>query len=372
MTTTVMVTGVGGGIGMSIVKALVEANRLHVATALDLGYATDPPFRIVGADAAPLSPGLFVGVDTSTLVQKASGHAYIDSITSACAVHGVDVLIPGTDHELKVLAAAKERVEEATATRLLISPWWSVRKMRDKRIMAEWLTANGFQAPRTSTYLYQGGPVYTPAGWPMVLKPIDGSGSGDTHVVSEEDDDWPIPRGRLYCAQEYLEGDEFTTSVLVGRDGLVYDIMTLRRLSPKLGEGHQLIARQTWDPGDIATKDLVEIAEGLKTLGCCNIQWKYRGLRPVPFEINMRFPGSTVICAAAGMNGPRMAVEDLLTGNRTHDPHRSLICLRHLSEVYVPSGGHAFTMENLQCASSSPEGLATSDPPWSLSSTTPR
>ena len=216
----------------------------------------------------------------------------------------------------------------------------------------------------------KGDVLHAPMRFPFVAKPSQGSGSGDTHIVRDTDE-WTMNPDRLYCVQEYLEGDEFTTSVIIGHDGLCIDVMTLRRLSPKIGEGHQMIARQTYDPGLVAQADLVDIATKLKTVGCCNIQWKYRDLRPVPFEINMRFPGSTVICAAAGMNGPQLAIEDILTGTHTRTKHRPLTCLRHLSEVYVPTDGNPFTLENLPCMSASPEGLDMSAQPWSPCSISP-
>lgn len=372
--TTVMVTGAGSGIGLSILKALAMANRKWSGDCLyssetDLVDHHYPRYRVIAADCSQLAPGLYAGCAAAVLLPPANGSGYRDALIQTCEQWNVDVLIPGCDPELKIISALKEEIE-VTNTLVLVSPWWSVRKTRDKVAMVGWLEENGFLTPKTTTHL--GGDAYRgDVQFPLVAKPISGSGSADTFICETQEDLKQLVYGRLYCLQEYLQGDEYTTSVLVNRDGEVYDQMTLRRLSPKIGEGHQMIAREVKDVTPRIASELAKIAHDLQTVGCCNIQWKtskddtapqdrqgyYQ--RPVPFEINMRFPGSTIICAAAGMNGPDMAVTDLMGGQAVPSPHRHLRCLRHLSEVFLPDDGAPFTLEKLQCASVSPEGLDT-------------
>jgi carbamoyl-phosphate synthase large subunit len=331
----VLVTGAGGGIGLSIIKALNLAPERY---------------RITGADANPLAVGLRAGVDGGVVLPPANGHGYIDALRVTASTH--DVLIPGSDAELKAIAAGKERIEQDSRCKVLVSPWWSVRKMRDKLIAADWLKLRGFAHPRTSSMFGHGG-MHSPVGFPFVVKPVSGSGSVDTHVICEEDVHWPRRPGVRYFCQEYLEGPEFTTSVMVGFNGVPYDMVTLVRLAPKLGPGHQMIARETADPTSMQNQQLWTIAQRLKTLGCCNIQWKERNGQVVPFEINMRFPGSTIICAVAGMNGPHLAIQDLLNDERPVAPHQHVRCLRHLDEVFQTQW-ETFKLEGLSCSPNSP------------------
>ena len=353
--TTVLVTGAGSGIGISVLKSL----------AMD-GH---PDVLKIGVDCNPLASGLYAGADFGVVIPPANGSGYKDALVSVCAKYDVDIIIPGCDPELRALASMAGQLAHDTGAAVMVAPWWAVRKMSDKTIMPKWLHDHGFESPRTTTMM--GEMPASPMPFPFVAKPARGSGSADTHVVRDIES-WTMDPDRLYCVQEYLEGDEFTTSVMVGRNGRAYDIMTLRRVTPKIGEGHAMIARHTYDPGTMATAELVSLAEQLKTVGCCNIQWKFRGLRIVPFEINMRFPGSTVICAAAGMNGPVMAVQDIIGNPVKAGPHRRLMCTRHLSEVFIDhDAGKAFTLEKMTCGSVLPEGLDTSAPPWSHCSTPP-
>lgn len=357
---TVMVTGAGSGIGMSILKSLALANRSLRNDHPDMvEISSGPCYRVIAADCDRNAPGLYAGCNASIVIPPANGSGYTDALISACQHWKVDVLIPGCDPELKVISALKADIEAETATRVLVSPWWSVRKMADKVIMAEWLQGNGFCYPKTTTHL--GGDQYKgDVPFPLVAKPRDGSGSTDTWIcdIPEQLYSQAVP-GNLYCIQEYLQGTEYTTSVMVGGDGIVCDQRTFERLMPKIGEGHQLISRRTVQPSPDIVLELYKIAFDLRTLGCCNIQWKPYAGRVVPFEINMRFPGSTILCAASGMNGPDLAIQDLMGGPREVNPLIPITAHRHLSEVYIPETGNPFTLENLQCTSVSPEELDT-------------
>lgn len=88
----VLVTGVGGGgVGRQIVKALRLAKT---------------PYYIVGVDAVRSS--LF-DVDAAVNVPRALDPRYRDSLLSVCAKNHVDVVIPGTEVELKVLSDNRRR-----------------------------------------------------------------------------------------------------------------------------------------------------------------------------------------------------------------------------------------------------------------------
>jgi carbamoylphosphate synthase large subunit len=148
--------------------------------------------------------------------------------------------------------------------------------------------------------------------------------------------------------QEALEGDEYTTTLVCTgeEENRVLRSVTLWR-EPKYGPGHEFVRREVREDHPTYTADewggrkalIHQIAEQLGIIGPCNIQWRdvpNRG--PVVFEINARFPGSTVLCALAGVNLPDIAVQYFLFGHApSMEPAQPLTFLRTLGEVAVPT-----------------------------------
>lgn len=102
-----------------------------------------------------------------------------------------------------VLASTVERVTQAGGR--LVSPGSDfVRVAADKSITAERLTAAGVATPR-SVVVPPDEPLPDGFDYPAVIKPIDGAGSQDTHVVAVADDRPPAyPWPRLL--QRYTPG----------------------------------------------------------------------------------------------------------------------------------------------------------------------
>ncbi len=91
-----------------------------------------------------------------------------------------------------------------------------VRGFRDKQIMKERVKAAGLRVPR-SVRVSSEKEIWAAAeeiGYPLVLKPIAGAGSADTHKVSskaEMEKILPTMRHVQECScEEFIEGEEFT------------------------------------------------------------------------------------------------------------------------------------------------------------------
>jgi biotin carboxylase len=92
----------------------------------------------------------------------------------------------------------------------------TVRGFRDKQVMKERLRAAGLRVPKSRRVRTEAErrAAAEEIGYPLILKPIAGAGSADTHLVRSEaelEKVLPLMRGvpEASC-EEYIEGEEFT------------------------------------------------------------------------------------------------------------------------------------------------------------------
>ena len=111
----VAVTGVGGGVGQSVIRAL----RLSTA-----------PVRILGTDTDPWAVGLYQ-CDARELVPPVrEAEDYAAALRRAVERHEIQALIPGTDTELLAIAALAPELSDLGCT-AIVSIFASVNELRD-------------------------------------------------------------------------------------------------------------------------------------------------------------------------------------------------------------------------------------------------
>ena len=130
--------------------------------------------------------------------------------------------------------------------------------------------------------------------------------------------------------QEYLPGDEFTCTVAI-YNGIVSDVVCLQR---------ELRAGDTFRAFPVKNVKIEEyvkaIAIRLKINGSCNFQLRLNGVgRPVLFEINSRFSGTTPFCALLGFNPVEFCLKHHLGMPYESDVDYSKVVVRHWCEVVV-------------------------------------
>lgn len=125
---TVAVTGVGGGVGQSVLRALRRCSL---------------PLYIVGMDMEPWSAGLYV-VDQGYLVPEAADSAYGSMLKRVLSETRAQVLIPGTDPELPALAKIRDEICAETDTFVLVGSIESIRLCRDNLATSKFFEKRGF------------------------------------------------------------------------------------------------------------------------------------------------------------------------------------------------------------------------------------
>ncbi len=344
--TTVLVTGVGGGgNGEQLVKALrLAATR----------------YRIVGTDvttgAAEQS-----GADVCRALPRASDPGYLEALLETCTSERVDVLLPGSEPELRLIARHAERIRGQVAL-LAVNDQALIEICSDKFKTAEFLADNGFEFPRS--WLVDATTDLASVGeFPLIVKPVSGGGSQNVHLVQSPDE------LRMICGflmgyfesvlvQEYVGrvDQEFTVGVLFDAEGRLINSIALNRfiltslsnrlrvpnrtdradLGPVLGVSSGVSQGRVDDFPEVrAYCERVGLALGARY--AINVQCRLVDGKPMIFEINPRFSGTSSIRAMLGFNEPDLLIRRHVLGETLPDrpPYRHGTVLRGLKEILV-------------------------------------
>ena len=343
---SVLVTGVGGGgHGYETVKALRLAGR----------------YRLIGVDMVENSFGLF-DVDEAYVVPPASDPTYIDTLLDICRKRHIDVLIHGSEPELKAISENQGKFLNATVLPLINTP--EVIKIgMDKWATVTFLKEHGFFPPnsllvRTEDEIPQRFIL------PAVIKPaIGGGGSNNTFIVQDNDElifasRYLLRQGRIVLLQEYVgtPDDEYTVGVLNTMDGELVGSIALRRyilsgLSNRIKVPNRTTRKELSTILAISSgisqgiiDDFREVRQACETIakalcskGPINFQCRFVGGKLYPFEINPRFSGTTYIRALMGFNEPDMLIRHHLLGEKLPSPvnYKFGLVVRGLVELCI-------------------------------------
>src|SRR5256885_16398587 len=100
----VLVTGVGGGIGQSILKSLQGT-----------------PYAAIAADADRLAAGLYAA-QRAYVIPRANAPEFLPRIMEICRQEKCALVFPGIEPELSVLARASEQLRALGITAVASSP----------------------------------------------------------------------------------------------------------------------------------------------------------------------------------------------------------------------------------------------------------
>ncbi len=311
MSLVILVTGVGGGVGQSIVKSLQGSC-----------------YTVIGADSELLATGLYA-VGKAYRVPFASEPAYIERMLEICAREKCALIFPGIDAELGVLSRESQRLKAAGVVPVVSAP--EVIKICDNKLLTyQFLVAHGFHAPHT---LPLSDNADHELGYPMVLKPMEGGARSQRVFVVREEHEFHFRLATLdyrnYVAQEYIAGDEYTCGS-VNMNGHCYGPIVMRRI---LRDGDTYKAFISSDPRVHARVQAV--VEALQPFGACNVQLRLRDGIPYIFEINARCSGTTYCRSLAGYNEPLMVADWLLFSKTPSYQIREISILRYWKELVV-------------------------------------
>lgn len=312
----ILITGAGALLGQGVFESLQKSKK---RSKLIIGLAD--PFQT--------SPGLYWG-DCAHIIPLASSPNYVNSIIAIVKAEKYNLLIPGTDIELPILAANKSRIESSTGCHILISDPGIIEIANDKYKTFEFLQKQGLNPPQSwlpENFDFSNDSIK----FPLIVKPRDGARSIGLYQVNNLIElKECLLRSKRPVIQECIgsPSEEYTAGSIT-LAGKCLGAIVLRR---ELKDGNTYKA--SVESNEFLEKYIVQASQLLQPLGPCNFQFRIdqAGL-PRIFEINARFSGTTLMRSIAGYCEVEWILDYFESGKMPTIPGEflDLIFLRHWS-----------------------------------------
>ena len=309
----ILMTGAGGPSAISVWKSLSAEHEIHMA------------------DMDPCAAGLYlVAEDRRLLVPRGDAPELVPALLAACRARKIDLMLPTVDAEFVPLALARADFE-ALGVALPISPLDCLRVCRDKHELLA--RVKGIvPVPEYEPLTPEAAARVT--SFPRFVKPRLGAGSRGAEKITRREDLDALPQDGSILVQEYLPGEEYSVDVYVRGDGRVIAAVPRERM--KTDSGIAVTARTVDVPEVIESAR--RVAEEIGVRYVANVQFKRAadGIFKL-LEVNPRFPGTLPLTTAAGVDMPKLLVDDV-AGKKLPDgplPFKEIMVVRYWTEHYV-------------------------------------
>ncbi|WP_291122267.1 ATP-grasp domain-containing protein, partial [Flavobacterium sp. UBA6046] len=279
-------TGAGALLGQGILRLLQIA---------------DFSKKIYTADPDPRSTGHWLG-DYAITIPKVNENNYIDSIRKIVVDYNIDAILIGTDVELPILSKYKDEFLKKYNCKIIISSEEVINIANDKFLTAAFLEKNNFPFPFSvmANDKEKLNEIERKLGFPLFAKPFDGARSLGIKKIENHEELMEIyhPNSNLVVQQFLSETQGEYTSGCVVVKGECKAIVTLKR---DLRDGNTYRAYRDAETSKY-DKYIIPIAEKLNPDGPVNFQFRIFNDKPIIFEINGRFSGTTPLRHFFGFN----------------------------------------------------------------------
>lgn len=341
----VLVTCIGGGIGQSVIDSL----RIR-----------KDKYFLIGSDGNPFN---FAVPDCDLLINLPNifDNGYVDGLLDIVLEHGVDIIIPGHDAELPLLADSADRFE-SVGCKVVVSDPKLVSLSRDKLLWSEvFRKYTGKVVASSSVADIRRGEQNTAVCFPAIAKPRGGSASSGLQIVSNSGDLSDVPED--YVVQSFLfpeksdpdyeivkqavdkgsviQISEISVQLVYSSNGELMGRMATRN---RLKGGVPIVIEpidepQVWD----AVDEVRAVIEQYKPRGPINLQGRLTDKGLVFFELNPRFTGITGNRSQFGFNEVSLTIDNFVHGasrplflNYDRVGVRQVACLSRPRSEFVP------------------------------------
>ena len=270
------------------------------------GLRASGHYWIAAIDANRYSAGLYQA-DYGEVLPLVTQKDYFQHLQRLVDRHKIDVYIPLIEEEL---LPAYDFVKRNPGISLILPRREFTDLVLNKYKMVKAFQQVGIYCPETFLDSEIDNKIFRKK---MFLKPIRGRGSNGIAVIESRDDYTQyFARQSAYARSEvmlqrYVDGDEYTVSVVVGKDGWIYAVVP-KRIIKKRGITYSSITEKNPSIEKIARKIQAEF----KANGPFNVQLKIFNGKPYVLEVNPRFSTTVVHTIAAGVNEIDLIIKDFM------------------------------------------------------------
>lgn len=249
--------------------------------------------KIVAVDISDTAPAIYFA-DTFYFIPRISADGYIESLIDISNKENISLIIPTIDTELLKLMENREKIENSTNAKILLSRDEVIKICRDKNNTQRFFEKNGFGVPKqlSDDDICNGNYSF-----PLFIKPEDGSSSINTFKVKNKEElDFFIRYIDKPMVQEFIEGTEFSVDVFCDFESNPITIVPRIRLATRSGE----IAKGKIVKDRDVIEDVKRLISVLRPTGHITVQCMKtkRGIEYI--EINPRFGGGAPMSIDAG------------------------------------------------------------------------
>ena len=309
---------------MTTVLFTCAGQRVDIVTAFRKAGA-----ETIATDVSELAPALY-RADHRALVPPVHDPGYVGALRDLVLAHGARLVVPLTDLDHAVLAAARESLEPAVT---LVADQETIARCSDKYQAHQFFRQAGIGSPES--WLPDELPSEVP--YPVLVKARRGFGSRHIYRAHDRDE---LDLFLRYTSvdsmvQAVCRGEEFSVDVFCDLEGRCLNAIPRTMIESKGGES---IKGMT-----IKDPELIEygrvVAEALDIVGPANVQlFREPGGALLVTDVNPRFGGGFPLPTAAGSGYPELALA-LANGERP-EPHlgdftEGVVMSRYFSEVIL-------------------------------------
>ncbi len=283
---TILITGAGGVAVPALIKNLQKMK-----------------YNVIAADMDINAPGLYVA-DKGVIIPSGKSPIFADKIIDLINKESIDIIVPLVDEELLSMADL-----ENEKVKVILPSSHFIKVALDKYKLMNVLKAQQIPVPKTILLSDWDNQMK----FPLIVKPRIGRGSRDIHIIYNQREMITIQKklfnqSKDYIIQQFIEGTEYTVSVVVWKDGLVQAVVPKEIISKK-GVTRLAITRKNEDIDNICRK----VEEALHANGPFNVQLIVDECgKPYIFEINPRYSTSISLTIASGVDELGMIIDQIL------------------------------------------------------------
>lgn len=267
------------------------------------GAGNEALWRLLGhrytlhfGDADPRGIDPSIPEDRRHQLPWAADPDFVGKMASLCRRLDIDLLVPGVDEELLVLA---RNANVLAPTRLLLPHVGYIETMLDKLSMIKLLSDKKIPIPHSRTLADD----FKDIRFPCISKPRSGRGSRDVRVLTSIAEAMYLKStlgnaAEKILVQDKVEGVEYTVQMVADAKGQLCAIVPVR---VDIKRGITIRAETEAESRVIAACHAIH--QAIPTGGCYNIQLMLTVAGKVlPFEINPRISTTLCLVVAAGID----------------------------------------------------------------------